>query len=192
MEEALLSRDAIAAARAAGADLVRPTPVLTSRSMSEDCGGQVLLKAENLQRTGSFKLRGALNKLAGLERGDAVVAGSAGNHAQSLAYAARARGLRCDVYMPQEASVAKVAAVRGFGGDVHLGGESVDDRVERARAHAEETGAVFVHPFDDPDIVLGQATLGLELLEDSPDLGAVVVPVGGGGLVRGLGGGVSG
>src|SRR3954470_15949846 len=190
MEESWLSRDAIAAARAAGADLVRHTPVLSSRSLSEQCGGTVVLKAENLQRTGSFKLRGALNKLANLEGATAVVAGSAGNHAQSLAYAARARGLRCDVYMPQEASVAKVAAVRGFGGDVHLGGESVDDCVERARAHAEETGAVFVHPFDDPDIVRGQATLGLELLEDVPDLGAVVVPIGGGGLISGIAGAV--
>src|SRR3954462_10607125 len=161
MEESWLSRDAIAAARAAGADLVRHTPVLSSRSLSEDCGGTVVLKAENLQRTGSFKLRGALNKLANLHGADAVVAGSAGNHAQSLAYAARARGLRCDVYMPRDASVAKVAAVRGFGGSVHPHGDSVDACVERARERAEETGAVFVHPFDDPDVIVGQGTLGL-------------------------------
>src|SRR3954462_2578354 len=103
MEESWLSRDAIAAARAAGADLVRHTPVLSSRSLSEQCGGTVVLKAENLQRTGSFKLRGALNKLASLDDAQAVVAGSAGNHAQSLAYAAGARGLRCDVYMPRDA-----------------------------------------------------------------------------------------
>src|SRR3954454_6034641 len=149
MEESWLSRDAIAAARAAGADLVRHTPVLSSRSLSEECGGTVVLKAENLQRTGSFKLRGALSKLANLQGADAVVAGSAGNHAQSLAYAARARGLRCDVFLPDEASVAKVAAVGSFGGTVHLGGENVDDCVQRARAYAKETGAVFVHPFDD-------------------------------------------
>jgi threonine dehydratase len=190
VETLLRSADAIAAARAAGADLVRHTPVLSSRSLSEQCGGTVVLKAENLQRTGSFKLRGALNKLAHLEGAQAVVAGSAGNHAQSLAYAARARGLRCDVYMPDEASVAKIAAVRGFGGEVHLGGETVDDCVARARQHAAETGAVFVHPFDDPDVILGQATLGQELLEDVPDLERVVVPIGGGGLISGIAGAV--
>jgi threonine dehydratase len=184
------SAEAVGAAREAGADLVRHTPVLSSRSLSEQCGGTVVLKAENLQRTGSFKLRGALSKLSRLDGARAVVAGSAGNHAQSLAYAARARGLRCDVYMPDEASVAKIAAVRGFGGEVHLGGETVDDCVARAREHAAETGAVFVHPFDDPDVILGQATLGQELLEDVPDLERVVVPIGGGGLISGIAGAV--
>src|SRR4051794_23855109 len=130
-----------AAARGAAADLVRHTPVLTSRSLSEQCGGRVLLKAGNLQRTGSFKFRGALSKLSTLRDARAVVAGSAGNHAQSLAYAARARGLACDVYMPEDASVAKVAAVRGFGGSVHSYGDSVDVCVERAREHAAEGDA---------------------------------------------------
>jgi threonine dehydratase len=190
VETLLRSGDAIGAARGAGADLVRHTPVLSSRSLSEDCGGTVVLKAENLQRTGSFKLRGALNKLANLHGAGAVVAGSAGNHAQSLAYAARARGLRCDVYMPRDASVAKIAAVRGFGGTVHLGGESVDECVALAREQAAETGAAFVHPFDDPDVILGQATLGIELLEDVPELGLVVVPIGGGGLISGIAGAV--
>jgi threonine dehydratase len=176
------------AARSANADLVRHTPILTSRSLSEQCGGRILLKAENLQRTGSFKLRGALTKLGKLQGADAVVAGSAGNHAQSLAYAARARGLACDVYMPRDASVAKIAAVRGFGGTVHPHGDSVDDCVARAREHAAETGAAFVHPFDDPDVIVGQATLGLELLEDVPDLRKVVVPIGGGGLISGIAG----
>src|ERR687896_513580 len=156
-------------------DLVRRTPVLTSRSLSDECGGTVLLKAENLQRTGSFKLRG-------------VVAGSAGNHAQSLAYAARARGLACEVFMPADASLAKVAAVRGFGGTVRLGGHSVDECVSRAGERARETGAVFVHPFDDPEIVAGQGTLGLELLDEVDDLATVVVPVGGGGLIGGVAG----
>lgn len=178
------------AARAAIADVARQTPVLSSRSLSEACGGHLLLKAENLQRTGSFKLRGALHKIARLgddaRRG--VVAGSAGNHAQSLAYAARARGLPCEVYMPEEAAVAKVAAVEGFGGTVHLGGESVDDCVSLARERAQETGAAFVHPFDDPDVILGQATLGLELLEEVPDLAKVVIPIGGGGLLSGVAG----
>ena len=149
------------AAREQISDLVRTTPVLTSRSLGEACGGRVLLKAENLQRTGSFKLRGALTKLATLRDAPGVVAGSAGNHAQSLAYAARARGLDCEVFMPEQASVSKVAAVRGFGGEVQLGGDSVDHCVERARERAEETGAVFVHPFDDPDVIVGQGTLGL-------------------------------
>jgi threonine dehydratase len=176
-------------------DLVRRTPVLTSRSLSDECGGTVLLKAENLQRTGSFKLRGALAKADRIAAGGAdgasaraVVAGSAGNHAQSLAYAARARGLACEVFMPAEASLAKVAAVRGFGGEVRLGGDSVDACVARARERAEETGAVFVHPFDDPEIVAGQGTLGLELLDEVDDLAAVVVPVGGGGLISGVAG----
>jgi threonine dehydratase len=183
-----LAGDDVHRARAEGADLVRHTPVLTSRSLAEACGGRVLLKAENLQRTGSFKLRGALSKLTGLSGCTGVVAGSAGNHAQSLAYAARARGLACEVFMPQEASVSKVAAVRGFGGTVRLGGDSVDACVQLARERAEETGATFVHPFDDPDVILGQGTLGLELLEDVSDLATVIVPLGGGGLASGIAG----
>jgi threonine dehydratase len=180
----------VAEAREAIANIVRRTPVFTSRSIGEACGGRVLLKAESLQRTGSFKLRGALTKIAALGEAAArgVVAGSAGNHAQSLAYAARARGIGCEVCMPREAAVAKVAAVESFGGKVDLGGESVDECVARARERARETGAVFVHPFDDPEIVAGQGTLGLELLEDVDDLAAVVVPVGGGGLIGGVAG----
>ncbi len=177
-----------ARARTAVERLARRTPVLSSRSLSERCGGRVLLKAENLQRTGSFKLRGATHKLAGLESVPGVVAGSAGNHAQSLAYAARAKGISCEVFMPREAPVAKVAAVEAFGGSVVLGGDSVDECVNKARERAAENGTAFVHPFDDPEIILGQATLGLELLEDVPDLAAVVVPVGGGGLISGVAG----
>jgi threonine dehydratase len=183
-----LGIDAVRAAQARIADLARRTPVLTSRSLSEQCGGTVLLKAENLQRTGSFKLRGALNKLDGLPRGGTVVAGSAGNHAQSLAYAARARGLACEVFMPAEASLAKVAAVRGFGGTVRLGGDSVDVCVAGARGRARKNGAGCVHPFDDPEIVAGQGTLALELLDEVPRLATVVVPVGGGGLIGGVAG----
>jgi threonine dehydratase len=191
--------DAVAARLAAGegesargviADLARHTPVLTSRSLGEQVGGRILLKAENLQRTGSFKLRGALHKVSRLSDASGVVAGSAGNHAQSLAYAARHRGLQCEVYMPVDAAVAKVSAVRGFGGEVHLGGDSVDDCVAAARERAAETGAVFVHPFDDADIIVGQATLGLELLADVPDLACVLVPVGGGGLISGVAGAI--
>src|SRR5918995_2838298 len=191
--EGWLGVEAVRDARERGRDLVRHTPVLTSRSLSDECGGTVLLKAENLQRTGSFKLRGALAKVDRIAAGaagpgSAVVAGSAGNHAQSLAYAARARGLACEVFMPAEASLAKVAAVRGFGGTVRLGGDSVDGCVARARERAAETGAVFVHPFDDPEVVAGQGTLGLELLDDVDDVATVVVPVGGGGLIGGVAG----
>jgi threonine dehydratase len=170
------------------ASLARHTPVLTSRSLSEGCGGRVLLKAENLQRTGSFKLRGAMHKISQLGDTPGVVAGSAGNHGQSLAYAARSQGIPCEVFMPREAPVAKVAAVQAFGGTVNLEGDSVDDCVAAARQRADETGAGFVHPFDDPEVILGQATLGLELLQDIPDLETVVVPVGGGGLISGIAG----
>ncbi len=170
------------------APLVRRTPLLTSRGLSDACGGQVVLKAENLQRTGSFKLRGASHRIARLQDPTGVVAGSAGNHGQSLAYAARARGIPCEVYMPREAPVAKAAAVQAFGGTVHLDADSVDEAVALAIARAEATGAAFVHPFDDPDVILGQATLGLELLQDVPDLETVVVPVGGGGLISGIAG----
>jgi threonine dehydratase len=171
-------------------EVARHTPLLTSRTLSERVDGKVLLKAENLQRTGSFKLRGAYHKLSRLEGERGVVAGSAGNHGQSVAYAARALGRGCHVYMPREAAVAKVAAVEGYGGVVELGGDSVDDCVAAARAHAERTGDVFVHPFDDPEIIIGQATLGLELLEDVPDMAEVVIPVGGGGLISGAAGAI--
>jgi threonine dehydratase len=177
-----------AAAAQVVSTLARHTPVLTSRSLSERCGGRLLLKAENLQRTGSFKLRGAVHKISRLTDTPGVVAGSAGNHGQSLAYAARAQGIPCEVFMPREAPVAKVAAVEAFGGIVHLEGDSVDACVAAARARAQESGAGFVHPFDDPDIILGQSTLGLELLEDVPDLEQIVVPVGGGGLISGIAG----
>jgi threonine dehydratase len=170
--------------------LVRHTPLLTSRSLSERAGGEVQVKAENLQRTGSFKLRGAVHKLTQVPEARLVVAASAGNHAQSLAYAARERAVGCEVFMPCDAPVAKVAAVEAFGGRVTLSGESVDECVTAAKQRAAETGGVFVHPFDDPDVVLGQATLGLELLEDAPHLAQVVVPVGGGGLICGIAGAI--
>ncbi len=173
-------------ARKIVAEVARHTPVLSSRSLSEHCGGHVLLKAENLQRTGSFKLRGAFHKISRLEQPRGVVAGSAGNHGQSVAYAARDRGIPCEVFMPREAPVAKVAAVEAFGGTVNLAGDSVDECVAAARERAAETGATFVHPFDDPDVILGQATLGLELLDDVSDLAAIIVPVGGGGLISGV------
>jgi threonine dehydratase len=211
---ARIAAGAAADARRIVTTVARHTPLLSSRSLSERCGGRVVLKAENLQRTGSFKLRGAVHKIARLKEAagipgvgasgapgapgvpgaagvpgvPGVVAGSAGNHGQSLAYAARAQGIPCEVFMPTEAPVAKVAAVEAFGGTVHLGGDSVDECVAAALERAAQSGAGFVHPFDDPDVILGQATLGLELLEDVEDLEAVIVPVGGGGLISGIAG----
>ncbi len=173
--------------RQASADVVRVTPVFSARSTSARYGGDIRFKAECLQRTGSFKLRGALSKLETLEPGcQEVVAGSAGNHAQALAYAARTRGIGCSVYVPTGASVSKVAAIEAFGARVLDGGESVDSCIAHARDYAQEHGATFVHPFDDIDIVKGQAGLGLELCEQVPDLAKVVIPIGGGGLASGI------
>jgi threonine dehydratase len=167
--------------------VIRETPVLTTRTLSERVGSQVVLKAENLQRTGSFKLRGALAKIAAL--GDScdggVVAASAGNHAQAVAYAARARDLRCVVFMPDTCPIAKLEAVNALGAEIHLVAGGVDESLAAARALAAETGLALVHPFDDPDVVAGQGSIGLELLEQVPDIGRVIVPVGGGGLVSG-------
>src|SRR5215217_7276153 len=178
----------VAAARSAVADVARHTPVLPSLTLSERAGAEVVLKAENLQRTGSFKIRGALNKLAALGERCArgVTAGSAGNHAWACAQAARSRGVPCEVFMPVEAPLSKVEGCRALGATVHIGGASVDDCVALARVRADEAGMAFVHPFDDADVIAGQGTLGLELLEDVPDLAKVVVPVGGGGLSSGV------
>jgi threonine dehydratase len=179
----------IARARVAIGDVARHTPVLSSLTVSERAGATVVFKAENLQRTGSFKIRGALNKLAAL--GDrcarGVTAGSAGNHAWALAQAASVRGVPCEVFMPAGASIAKAEGCAALGAIVHTVGTSVDDAVTAARARAEEAGMSFVHPFDDPDVIAGQGTLGLELLDDLPDLAKVLVPVGGGGLASGVG-----
>ena len=168
--------------------IVTHTPVAPSAHLSERYGGSVLLKAENLQRTGAFKIRGAMNKLATLgesaRRG--VVAGSAGNHAGALAFAAREFGVPCEIYVPAGASLSKIAACRGYGATVHEGGESLDVAVALAQARANETGMVFCHPYDDPVVVAGQATLGVELIDDIPDLAQVIVPLGGGGLLSGV------
>ncbi len=167
---------------------MRQTPVLSSRTLTERSGATVALKAENLQRTGSFKLRGALAKITSL--GDAcaagVVTGSAGNHGQAVAYAARARGVPCEVFMPLTAAIAKVEAAIGLGAEVHLGGATVDDALRFARERAAEAGMTFIHPFDDAEVIAGQGSIGLELLEQVPGLVRVVVPVGGGGLVSGI------
>ena len=180
--------ESVLEARRAGSGVVKHTPVTESAALSELCGGQVVLKAENLQRTGSFKIRGAMNKVASL--GDAassgVVAGSAGNHAQSLAFAARHRGVPCRIFVPAGASLSKMEAVRSYGAELSEGGDTLTDAVAMARAHAETSGMNFCHPFDDAAVIAGQATLGLELAEDLADLAQVVIPLGGGGLTGGV------
>jgi threonine dehydratase len=188
VESSVTARD-VEAARPAVLTAARRTPTLSTRTISERVGGTVVLKAENLQSTGSFKVRGTAAKLAalgveGCAKG--VVAASAGNHAQALAAAARAMGVPCEVFVPADAPIAKAEAARGQGAIVHLGGAGVEDCLVSAKARAQEGGLAFVHPFDDPDIVAGQGTLGLELLEDIPDLAKVVIPVGGGGLCSGV------
>jgi threonine dehydratase len=148
----------------------------------------VALKTENLQRTGSFKLRGALAKLAAL--GDrcatGVITASAGNHGQALAYAARARGIRCEVFMPDEAAIAKVDAAVALGATVHMLGSTIDETLAAARERAEHEQLAFVHPFDDTEVIAGQGSVGLELLEQVPDIANVLVPIGGGGLASGV------
>jgi threonine dehydratase len=183
-----VTADDVAAARPAVETIARRTPVLSSRTISERAGGVVALKAENLQRTGSFKIRGVGAKLAALGDGctAGVVGASAGNHGQALAAGAQVRGVPCEVFMPADAPLAKVEATRGSGATVKIGGDSVDECVEIATARARECGMAFVHPFNDPVVVAGQGSLGLELLEDVPDLAKVIVPVGGGGLCSGI------
>jgi threonine dehydratase len=176
----------VAAARREVERVARRTPVLSTRTISERAGGTVVLKAENLQRTGSFKVRGASAKLGALGEVAGVVAASAGNHAQGLAAAAAARGIHCEVFVPADAPIAKAEAARGQGATVHVGGGSLEECLHVAEERAREGGFTFVHPFDDPDVVAGQGSLGLELLEDIPDLARVVVPVGGGGLASGI------
>jgi threonine dehydratase len=152
-------------------------------------GREVWLKAENLQRTGSFKIRGAVNCIATLsdeERAAGVVAASAGNHAQAVAWAARKAGIDATIFMPQDTPVAKVEATQNYGARIELGGEMFDDAHENARAYADTSGATFVHPFEDERVIAGQGTIGLELVEQLPDVGTVVVPIGGGGLASGI------
>jgi threonine dehydratase len=177
----------ISAARERGKGVVLHTPVIPSAYLSQRFGGKVVLKAENLQRTGAFKIRGAMNKLSqlGNAKETGVVAGSAGNHAQGLALAAKHFGVKCEIFVPKGASLSKIAATKHHGATVLDGGESVDTAVAAALARAQETGMAFCHPYDDPDVIAGQGTLGLELLEDIDDLELLIVPLGGGGLLAG-------
>jgi threonine dehydratase len=177
----------------AARDLVRgvavETPLEQSRWLSNVCGADVVLKLENLQRTGSFKIRGAyvrISRLSDEERSRGVVAASAGNHAQGVALAASLLGTRSTVFMPEGAPIPKEKATRAYGADVVFEGAVLEESLAAARRYSEETGAVFIHPFDHPDIVAGQGTLGLEVLEQAPEVDTVLVPTGGGGLLAGV------
>jgi threonine dehydratase len=171
------------------APLAARTPMEHSRYIASVVGSPVHLKCENLQRTGSYKIRGAsyrLSRLSAEERARGVVAASAGNHAQGVAFAARQLGIAATIFMPMGVALPKLEATRDYGANVELVGNVVDESLAAAKRYAEETGAVFIPPFDHPDVIAGQGTVGLEILEDVPDVQTVVVPIGGGGLVSGI------
>jgi threonine dehydratase len=169
--------------------VARVTAMEGSRYLSQLVGAPVQFKCENLQRTGSFKLRGAYVRIAGLlpeERAAGVVAASAGNHAQGVALASSLLGVRSTVFMPTGAPLPKVAATRDYGAEVRLHGQVVDETLAAAQEYARRTGAVFIHPFDHPDIIAGQGTVGLEILEQCPEVRTIVLGIGGGGLAAGV------
>jgi threonine dehydratase len=179
----------VEAARVRLAGVARETPLHPSETFSRLAGRQVLLKAENLQRTGSFKVRGAYNTIATLgekERQAGVVAASAGNHGQAVAWAAREAGIAATIFMPQDAPMAKIEATRSYGGETELAGEGFEEAVAAAQAHVDRTGATLVHAFEDERVIAGQGTIGLELAEQASDAETVLVPIGGGGLAAGI------
>ncbi|HVL98301.1 MAG TPA: threonine ammonia-lyase [Egibacteraceae bacterium] len=186
---ALVTLDDIEQAAKRLEGVAQPTPVELSRAISAIAGRRTVLKCEHLQRTGSFKIRGAYNRIAQLsagERSGGVVCSSAGNHAQGVALSAALAGVPATVFMPTGAPLPKVEATRGYGAEVILTGSGYDDAHAAAQAWTAERGATFVHPFDHPDVIAGQGTIGLEVLEQVPDAGTVIVPMGGGGLVSGV------
>lgn len=188
MSERLTLHD-IEAAREVISTIAVRTPMEESRWLSALVGGSVRLKCENLQRAGSFKIRGAylrISRLSEEERARGVVAASAGNHAQGVALAATSLGIDSTVFMPEGAPIPKERATRGYGAEVIFEGRHLEDSLAAATRFAEETGAILIHPFDHPDIVAGQGTLGLEVLEQAPRVGTVLVPTGGGGLLGGV------
>jgi threonine dehydratase len=169
--------------------IAEQTPIYLSETFSRRCGREVRLKAENLQRTGAFKVRGAVNKLATLsaeEREAGVVAASAGNHGQAVAWAARELGVHARIFVPDTAPMAKVEACRNYGADTEMSGEFFEDALVAARMYVDETGGTFIHPYEDQLVVAGQGTIGLELLEQEPEFGTVLIPIGGGGLALGI------
>jgi len=169
--------------------IARVTPVFPSETLSRLAGRPVSLKAENLQRTGSFKIRGAYVKLSSLDpeqRAAGVVAASAGNHGQAVAWAAREFGAPATIFMPQDSPMAKFDATRSYGAEIELTGPAIEESLEAALAFVERTGGSFVHPYEDPVVISGQATIGLELAEQVEELDTVVLPIGGGGLASGI------
>jgi threonine dehydratase len=181
--------DDIARAHESLRAVVRQTPLLPSKILSDLAGGPVWLKCEHLQRAGSFKIRGAywrISRLTEAERSAGVVAASAGNHAQGVALAASILGIRATVVMPENVQLPKLDATRGYGADVELHGTSITDALERAGQIAQETGSVLIHPFEHADIIAGQGTVGLEIMQQCPQARSIVVPVGGGGLIAGI------
>ena len=177
------------AARARIAGIARVTPVYPSGTLSRLTGRPVHLKAENLQRTGAFKIRGAVNTILSLtpeERASGVVAASAGNHGQAVAWAAREAGIGATVFMPQDSPMAKVDATRNYGARVELAGAGFDDSLAAAQEYVDSSGATFIHAFEDERVIAGQGTIGLELAEQLPGVGTIVIPIGGGGLAAGI------
>ncbi len=169
--------------------VIQNRPMEYSSTFSRMCGGDIYLKCENMQKTGSFKVRGAYNKIAKLHAEGslkAIVASSAGNHAQGCAYAAAAMNVKATICMPKTTPIAKIVATEGYGATVDLYGDYYDDAYNHAREIEKTTGAVFIHPFDDEDVIAGQGTIGLEMLEEEPDLDMIIVPAGGGGLLSGV------
>jgi threonine dehydratase len=176
-------------ARARLDGVARVTPVFRSETFSRLAGREVHLKAENLQRTGSFKIRGAYNTISTLDperRRAGVVAASAGNHGQAVAWAAREVGASARIFMPQDAPMAKVDATRSYGAEVELGGPALEEALEAAHAYVATSGATLVHPYEEPLVIAGQGTIGLELAEQLEDVETVVIPIGGGGLASGI------
>ncbi len=187
--ELTLTRDDFERARRNVAPHVHRTPVLGSRTLSELTGFHVRLKAELFQKGGSYKVRGPLNKIARLseeERARGVICSSAGNHSQGVAIAARQYGVRAVVVMAENATPSKIAATEGYGARVVLHGTIWDEANEKALELVESEGLTYIHPFDDPDLIAGQGTVGLEIMEDCPDAELIVVPIGGGGLISGI------
>jgi threonine dehydratase len=189
MPETALTFDMIKVARERLAGVAQITPLEYSRTFSRLTGNNIYLKLENMQKTGSFKIRGAYNKimaLSGAEKARGVIAASAGNHAQGVAWAAARAGLTGTIVMPEGAPISKVMATRGYGAQVILAGGDYDEAYHHALELQAINGATFIHGFNDVEIIAGQGTIALELLEQEPDLEAVLVPVGGGGLIAGI------
>lgn len=188
MKSTITLRD-IQQAREALAGVIHKTPLDKSHTFSAMTGGEVFLKLENLQKTGSFKIRGAYNKIRSLtdsEQAKGVIAASAGNHAQGVAYAATAAGIKATIVMPEAAPLAKVMATRGYGAEVVLSGTVYDEAFQKATQIQHESGQTFIHAFNDLAVMAGQGTIGLEILDELPDVSAIVAPIGGGGLTAGI------